>query len=146
MTIVKYSPLVRTASPVDRLASDIFGQSIGRLLGSDGFATAVPQVNITESASDFRIHLQVPGFDKKDLHLQLVDDTLTVRGEVTVEDNEQLQYTRREFEHAAFERSFVLPATADANAIAAEHVNGVLRITVPKREESKPKTREITIG
>ncbi|MBK7295303.1 MAG: Hsp20/alpha crystallin family protein [Flavobacteriales bacterium] len=90
--------------------------------------------------------MQAPGFDKKDLKLEMVDDTLTIRGEHTVEDeNKELRWTRREFSRTAFERSFVLPQSANAESIKAEYVNGVLQLTIPKSEEAKPKTRMISI-
>jgi len=148
MTLVKYkSAPVGTTSPVDRLASEIFGSNISRFFGSDGFLDHGPRVNIIESNDDFRLEMQVPGFDKKDLKLEMVDDTLTIRGEHTEENqNEEARWTRREFSRAAFERSFVMPQSVKADAIKADHVNGVLKVTIPKSEEAKPRTRTISIG
>ncbi|HQW42179.1 MAG TPA: Hsp20/alpha crystallin family protein [Flavobacteriales bacterium] len=147
MTLMKYKQApVTSASPVDRLASEIFGQHIGRFLGSDGWQDHAPRVNITENNEAFKLEMQAPGFDKKDLKLEMVDDTLTIRGEHTVEDeNKELRWTRREFSRTAFERSFVLPQSANAESIKAEYVNGVLQLTIPKSEEAKPKTRMISI-
>ena len=82
MTLVKYkSAPVSTASPVDRLASEIFGSNISRLFGSDGFMDHGPRVNIVENNDEFRLEMQAPGFDKKDLKIEMVDDTLSIRGE-----------------------------------------------------------------
>ncbi|MBK9765334.1 MAG: Hsp20/alpha crystallin family protein [Flavobacteriales bacterium] len=147
MALVKYNVPVTPASPVDRLASEIFGQSIGRFLGGDGYQEHAPRVNITERAEEFVVEMQAPGFDKKDLHVEMLDDTLTIRGERTEEGrtNEEERYTRREFTHNAFERSFVLPNTVNGEAIKADYSNGVLRLNVPKKEESKPKKRMISI-
>lgn len=147
MTLVKYSSPASAASPVDRLASEIFGQSLGRLFGSDGFMDHAPRVNIVESNDDFRVDVQAPGFDKKDLKVEMVDDLLTIRGEHTEEaaQNEEVRWTRREFSRSSFERSFTLPKSVQADAIKAEYVNGVLRLTIPKAEEAKPKTRTISI-
>ena len=121
MTLMKYKQApVTSASPVDRLASEIFGQHIGRFLGSDGWQDHAPRVNITENNEAFKLEMQAPGFDKKDLKLEMVDDTLTIRGEHTVEDeNKELRWTRREFSRTAFERSFVLPQSANAESIKA---------------------------
>ena len=138
----------RTASPVDRLASEIFGQSIGRFLGSDGYMEHAPRVNIMEGAEDYRVEVQAPGFDKKDLKIEMVDDTLTIRGEHTREqneNNEEKRWMRREFSRMSFERSFILPQSVQADSIRAEYVNGVLRLTIPKSEEAKPKLRSIEI-
>ena len=147
MTLVKYGSTPATvASPVDRLASEIFGQSIGRLFGSDGFMDHAPRVNIVETEDDFVVEMQVPGFDKKDLKVEMVDDRLTIRGEMTEENmNDETRWTRREFTRSAFERSFVLPQSANGDEIKADYANGVLHLTIPKREESKPKTRSISI-
>jgi HSP20 family protein len=147
MTLVKYkSAPVSTASPVDRLASEIFGPNISRFFGSDGFLDHSPRVNIIESNDDFRLAMQVPGFDKKDLKIEMVDDNLTIRGDLTEEQqNEETRWTRREFSRTAFERSFVMPQSVKADAIRADYVNGVLKLTIPKSEEAKPKTRTISI-
>ena len=147
MTLVKYNRVpVNTASPVDRLASEIFGSNIARLFGSDGLMDHGQRVNIVESPEEFRLEMQAPGFDKKDLKLEMVDDTLTIRGEHTEDErNEETRWTRREFNRTAFERSFVMPQSVKADAIKADYVNGVLKLTIPKAEEAKPKTRTIAI-
>ncbi|HNR55617.1 MAG TPA: Hsp20/alpha crystallin family protein [Flavobacteriales bacterium] len=147
MTLVKYSSPVAAASPVDRLASEIFGQSIGRLFGSDGLMDHAPRVNIVETKDDFRVEVQAPGFDKKDLKVEMVDDVLTIRGEHTEESTstEEVRWTRREFGRSSFERSFTLPKQVQAEGIKAEYVNGVLQLTIPKSEEAKPKMRTISI-
>lgn len=147
MAIVKYSNApVRNGSPVDRLASEIFGANISRLFGSDGLMDHGPRVNIVEGTDDYRLEMQAPGFDKKDLKLEMVNDTLTIRGEHTEDqEKEDTRWTRREFGRAAFERSFVLPQNVKADAIQADYVNGVLQVTIPKSEEAKPKSRTISI-
>lgn len=131
---------------MDRLAGEIFGSNISRFFGSDGFLDHGPRVNIVESNDDFRLEMQVPGFDKKDLKIEMVDDTLTIRGEHTEEQqNEDTRWTRREFSRTSFERSFVMPQSVKADAIKADYMNGVLKLTIPKSEEAKPKTRTISI-
>ncbi|MBK7287337.1 MAG: Hsp20/alpha crystallin family protein [Flavobacteriales bacterium] len=97
-----------------------------------------PRVNIVESNDDYRVEMQAPGFDKKDLKVEMLNDTLTIRGEHTEEEQgEDKRWTRREFARSAFERSFVLPQSVQADAIKAEYVNGVLQLTIPKSEEAK---------
>lgn len=146
MTLMKYRAPVSEASPVDRLASEIFGPNIARFFGHDGFTMANPKVNILDSEADYRIEMEVPGFDKKDLKVEMVEDTLTIRGEHSEEETKADQrYTRREFSRRSFERSFVLPQTANGEAIQADHVNGVLLLTIPKTTASTPKLRQIDI-
>ena len=66
MTLVKYkSAPVSTASPVDRLASEIFGSNIGRFFGSDGFLDHSPRVNIVENSDDFRLEMQAPASTRR---------------------------------------------------------------------------------
>ena len=148
MAVVKFqhTPALPSSS-VDNLAREIFGQHIGRFFGSDGFMENSPRVNIIEPTDDFKVEMQVPGFDKKDLGVEMVNDTLTIRGEHTLENrNEEVRWTRHEFSRSAFERSFVLPQSVKPDAINAEYVNGVLKLTIPKSEESKPKMRQISIS
>lgn len=143
---MKYRGPVDEASPVDRLASEIFGPNISRLLGGDGYGGHFPRVNIVERAKDYRLEMQAPGFDKKDLKVEMAGDTLTIRGEHTVEESrEDERYTRREFGRSAFERSFVLPNTANTEKIDAGYANGVLVLTIPKCGEGTPKSRRIGI-
>lgn len=146
MTLVRYKTPVNRSWPVDRLASEIFGSNIARFFGSDGYMDHSPRVNISERKDDFLLEIQVPGFDKNDLKIEVVDETLTIRGEHTVDDRkEDDRYTRREFSRSAFERRFALPQNVNATAIKADHTNGVLTLTIPKSEESEPKTRSINI-
>jgi HSP20 family protein len=146
MAITKYlEPTVET-SPVDRLASEIFGSNIARILGSDGYSEHIPRVNIMERKGEYRLEMQAPGFDKKDLKVEMRDDTLTIRGEHEHQaTNEDERFTRREFAHKSFERSFVLPNTANTEKIVADYKNGVLALSIPKLSEGKPSSRKIDI-
>lgn len=147
MTIMKYRSPAHVTTPVDRLASEIFGSHIGRFFGNDGFTDHAPRVNIQETKESFVVDVQVPGFGKDDLKVEVHGDTLTIRGEHTTDATaENTRWTRREFSRSRFERSFVLPKTVQADAIKAGHVNGVLTLTIPKSEDSKPKTHTVSIG
>ncbi|MFZ1688697.1 MAG: Hsp20/alpha crystallin family protein [Flavobacteriales bacterium] len=146
MTLVKYRTPASTASPVDRLASEIFGSDIARFFGHNGNSDFTPRVNIVEADEHFRVDVQAAGFDKKDLKVEMVDDTLTIAGEHTEEEHKgEVRWTRREFSRSAFQRSFVLPKTVKTESITADYVNGVLRLTIPKTEESKPKSHSISV-
>lgn len=134
------------AFPVDRLASDSFGSHVARLLGGDALAAHTPRVNITERHGEFRLEMEVPGFDKKDLKVEMVGDTLTIRGAHTAKEHtDEERYTRREFERASFARSFVLPTAAHTDKIDAEYANGVLTLTIPKVQEGTANARQISI-
>lgn len=146
MALMKYRGPVHSSHPVDRLANEIFGPNISRFFGTDGYTESPARVNIVERPKDYRLEVQAPGFDKKDLKVEMLEDTLTIRGEHTVDENkEEERYTRREFARSAFERSFVLPNSANVEKIDADYANGVLTLTIPKREETKPNLRKIDI-
>ncbi len=145
MTIMKYRSPAHVTTPVDRLASEIFGPGFARFFG-EGPSVPAPRVNIVENDDAFRLDVEVPGFTKDDLTAEVNGDTLTIRGEQATESgSEDTRWTRREFSHSSFERSFVLPKTVQADAIKADHVNGVLQLTIPKSEAAKPKSRTISI-
>jgi len=103
--------------------------------------TTLPSVNIKESVDDFEVELAAPGFEKKDFNIELNHDLLTISSEKKVENEtkEGQQFARREFSYQSFSRSFTLPNTADSEKIKAKYENGILKVSIPKREEAKPK-------
>jgi len=107
--------------------------------------TTLPSVNIKESPDAFEVDVAAPGFEKNDFKLELIHDTLTISSEKKVENEtkEGEQFTKREFSYQSFSRSFTLPSVADGERIAANYENGLLHISIPKREEAKPKPSRI---
>ena len=103
--------------------------------------TTLPAVNIKEDDNAFTVEVAVPGMEKKDFHIDLEDNILTISSEKTVEDKEvKDNYTRKEYSYQSFKRSFTLPKNVvDSDKIAAQYINGELIIAIPKREEAKPK-------
>ena len=103
--------------------------------------TSLPAVNIKEDDNSFTVEVAVPGMEKKDFHIDLEDNILTISSEKTVEDKEEKDnYTRKEYSYQSFKRSFTLPKNVvDSDKIAAQYKNGELIIAIPKREEAKPK-------
>lgn len=107
-----------------------------------------PKVNIKETTDAFILEMAVPGFNKSDFVIDLENETLSISTEIKTEESETKDdYTRKEFGYASFKRSFILPDTVDGDKIEAAYTDGILSITIPKREEAKPKpARKITIG
>ena len=103
--------------------------------------TTLPATNIKETKDDFIVTMAVPGMSKKDFKIDLTDNILTISSEKkdqkkTEEDN----FTRREYSYQSFNRSFTLPKdVVNDEKISAKYENGELLITIPKREEAKPK-------
>ena len=113
------------------------------------YGSSLPAVNIKEDDDHFQVEVAVPGLSKDDFKVELENDVLTISSEkeVTNESNEE-NYKRREFSYAAFKRSFSLPENkVDGDKVKARYTDGVLYVTLPKKEEAKPKpVRTIKIG
>ena len=111
--------------------------------------TTLPAVNIKETDDEFLIEMAAPGMSKKDFSIKLEDNIMTISSERKMEKEDQSDnYKRREFSYQSFQRSFGIDETlVNGDAIAARYLDGILYITLPKREEMKPKPpREISIA
>jgi HSP20 family protein len=103
--------------------------------------TTIPMVNIRESSDNFDVEVAAPGMEKKDFKIQLDNNLLTISShKENSEESEHDGYNRREFSYQSFQRSFILPKdVVDQDGIAASYENGLLRLTIPKKEEAKQK-------
>ena len=103
--------------------------------------TTLPSVNIKENSDEFKVEVAAPGFEKGDFKLELDHDLLTISSEKQIENEtkEDERYSKREFSYQSFTRSFTLPHSADSERIDANYDNGILFVSIPKKEESKPK-------
>ena len=110
----------------------------------DSNGSWAPLVDIFEKGDDMVISAELPGVAKEDIDVQVESNTLTLRGERKRKTEQADGETyRMERVYGSFVRSFRLPKTVDATRIAASFNNGVLTITLPKAEESKPKKIDI---
>lgn len=121
-----------------------FGPSIldfdGGLLGPDN-SLVIPEANIIENGKDYQIELAAPGLDRKDFKVEVQDGVLSISAEKEEETKENRKnFRRREFSYNSFCRSFMLPDNLVTDKIDAKYENGVLRLTLPKKEVtiSKP--------
>jgi HSP20 family protein len=103
--------------------------------------TTLPSVNIKDNADAFTVEVAAPGFEKGDFKIELNRNVLTVSSEKEVknETKEGEVFTKREFSYQSFSRSFTLPQIADGDRIEANYSSGILTVSIPKREEAKPK-------
>lgn len=109
---------------------------------------APPLANINETNKEYQLDLSVPGMKRDDFKVDVDNGIITVSSEKEEEKNEEdKNYSRREFSYSKFSRSFSLPENADENNINAKYDNGILKVTIPKVQESisKPK-KEIKVG
>ena len=145
MTLVKVNnPIAKT---FDGILNDIFNEmpALGRNLREETFG--FPPANITEVTDAYQIEVAAPGLEKTDFNLKLDGDLLTISAEKKQETKEENAKTiRREFSYKAFKRSFTLDEKINAANIAAKYENGVLQVTLPKKEEVKAVAKEITIA
>jgi HSP20 family protein len=114
-------------------------------------SSTLPAVNIQETSDAFLIEVAAPGMKREQFNVQFENFVLTISAETKDEEpekNESNPFTRREFNYASFERSFALPENKiDAEKIEAKYADGILHITVPKKEEAKIKpARQISIS
>ena len=111
----------------------------------------LPAVNVRETNDDFRIEVAAPGMKRDDFRVELDNQVLTISSHM--EDNKEEtdkngRYTRKEFSYQSFQRSFSLPESkVEGGKISAKYTDGILHVTVPKREEAKVKpARQITVS
>ena len=110
-------------------------------------ASFVPPVDIYEDDQKIMLKLEVPGMKLEDFDVQIENNTLTIRGERKFEKEEKEEnFHRIERRYGSFFRSFALPNTVDPSKVDANYDAGVLRISLKKREEAKPKQIKVHVG
>jgi HSP20 family protein len=132
------------------LLSDFFNTEkfFGNRWFEKEFNDSLPAVNIKENGKQFDIEFAAPGFKKADFKINVEENILTVSAEKEEETKEEKDhFTRREFSYNSFSRSFSLPQIVNADKIDAKYNDGILKLSVPKKEETKiqPK-KQITVG
>jgi len=137
MSIVKRNNMLFPALMNDIFKPDWFG-------GMESMNATFPAVNIRENETNFELELAIPGFKKEDFNIEINENVLTISSEAKSEDaaNEN-NYTRREFSFSSFKRAFTLPETIDEAKIKANYEDGILRMSLPKREEALPKPKRL---
>ena len=144
------SPLEGVAVLQNRLNSifNDFANATGELQNESLSAgNFIPPVDIYEDANRLVLKLEVPGIPQEDLQINLENHTLTVKGERKfVNDEKEENFHRIERRYGNFVRSFTLPSTIETESAQANYENGVLAITLPKKEAAKPKQVKIQIG
>jgi HSP20 family protein len=141
-------PVIRRKAIFPSLVDEFFGKDLVPGWFDTETGITEPSVNIVEGKSEFRIEVAAPGLEKDDFRINLQNNVLTISSEKeSSKEEKEEKFMRREFSYSQFRRSFSLPDTADAGNIVANHKNGVLLITIPKKDEAKEKpAREIAIS
>lgn len=137
MSLVRRSNLFPSSFFDDFLTRDLFDWS-----GWTKEHNSVPRVNIRETDNDFQVELAAPGLNRDHFQVTLENDMLTIHAEQKEEnlENDQNQnYSRREFAYYSFKRSFYLPNSVETDKIKAKYENGILYLQIPKKEEARKK-------
>jgi len=109
--------------------------------------TCTPPVDIYETDHNLVMKAELPGVDPREVEVRVEDNTLYLKGQRKLEEEvRQENYHRIERTYGTFTRSFALPGSINADKVVAEYKDGVLTLTMPKREEAKPKTIKIHAG
>src|SRR5580765_2481140 len=146
MSIVRYDPF-RDLRTLQEEVNRLFTGNIGRNFDEEGIARGAwnPSVDIYENKDHIVLEAELPGMKREDFELSVENNVITLRGERQFEKKEDSDnYHRVERSYGSFTRSFTLPQTVSAEGATAEYRNGVLRVTLPKREEAK--SRRIEVG
>ena len=144
MTLLKYSPFADVDDmPGFRQMQD----TLARFLNEPSSRPWTPAVDILETENELVLKMDVPEVELKDVDIRLENQTLTVKGERKFEKREDSKaYHRIERSYGTFARTFNLPDTVDTENVRADYKNGVLNITLPKKEVAKPRTIKVEIS
>jgi HSP20 family protein len=148
MAMMRFDPfrdLAILQDRMNRLFNDTYGSRREEDLMSRG--TWTPPVDIYEVEGGLVIKAELPGLQREDIDVNIENNTLTIRGERKLDNAiKQESFHRVERAYGSFSRSFSLPNTVDPAKVGAEFKNGVLAVTLPVREEAKPRTISIDVA
>lgn len=146
MSIVRYDPF-RDLRTLQEEVNRLFSTNLTRGFGEEGIGRGawVPSVDIFENKDQIVLEAELPGMKREDFELTVENNVITLRGERRFEKQDDTDnYHRVERSYGSFTRSFTLPHSVSAEGANAEYTNGVLRVTLPKREEAKSRRIEIS--
>ena len=146
MSIVRYDPF-RDLRTLQEEVNRLFSTNLTRAFGDEGIGRGAwsPSVDIYENKDQIVLEAELPGMKQEEFDLSIENNVITLRGERRFEKTDDSDnYHRVERSYGAFTRSFTLPQTVSGEGATAEYSNGVLRVTLPKREEAKPRRIEVS--
>src|SRR5689334_7128671 len=148
MTVLtRWDPFRESVTVQDRmnqLFRDSYPEGREEALTTTTFA---PPVDVYEDEHNVTLKIEVPGIDEKDIDVRIENNTLTVHGERKFEKEEKEEnYRRVERQYGSFTRTFTLPTTVDAEKVTAQYDKGVLKVSLAKKAEAKPKQIKVSVG
>jgi HSP20 family protein len=149
MTVLtRWEPFREFATLQDRI-NRVFRDSYSGPGQDESLTTSsfAPAVDVYEDEHKVALKIEVPGIEEKDIDVRVENNTLTVHGERKIEKEEKEEnYRRVERQYGSFTRTFTLPQTVDSENVTANYDKGVLKITLPKKAEAKPKQIKVNVG
>jgi HSP20 family protein len=149
MTVLtRWEPFREFATLQDRM-NRLFRDSFNDVGRDESLSTSTfsPAVDVYEDEHKVTLKIEVPGIDEKDIDVRVENNTLTVQGERKIEREEKEEnYRRVERQYGAFTRTFTLPQTVETENVSADYDKGVLKISLPKKAEAKPKQIKVNIN
>jgi HSP20 family protein len=135
------------ATTLQEQINRIFGEGAGHTGMESNLTPWAPAVDIYETENELVVKADLPDVNPQNLDIRVENNILTIRGERKFENkvNED-NYLRIERAYGSFSRSFSLANSVKTDAIKADYQNGVLTLSLPKREEAKPKQIKVTVG
>jgi HSP20 family protein len=145
-TIARWDPLRGVTTLQDQI-NRLFNDAFEKTDDHSNLSTWAPAVDIYETEQELVVKTDLPDIDPKDLDIRVENNLLTIRGERKFEKKvSEENYLRVERSFGSFARSFTLANTVNPDAIKAEYQNGVLTLSIPKREEAKPKQIKVNVN
>jgi len=148
MTLTKWDPFRDLVSLQDRM-NRLFDESVRNVKpGDEALSSAIwsPAVDIYETDDEVVVKAELPEVNQKDIDIQIENNTITLRGERKFnKETKKENFHRIERAYGSFSRSFTLPGTIDQERIRADYKDGILKISMPKREETKPKQIKVAV-
>ena len=150
MAIVRWRPMrdmMNVQDEMNRLFDRFFGKELWDEDEQLSQMNWFPVVDIKENKDEFAVFAELPGMKKEDVHITFSDGKLVIEGERKKEQEEkEANYHRVERSYGKFCRTFQLPSGIQANKIAADFKDGILKVKLPKSEEVKPKEIEVKVS
>jgi len=149
--LTRWEPFREFSTMQDRMnrMNRLFRESYSPEVPEEALTTTnfAPPVDIYEDEHTITLKLDVPGIEEKDIDVRIEGNTLTVHGERKIEKEEKEEnYRRVERQYGSFTRSFTLPSSVDTGQVNAHYDNGVLKISLAKKAEAKPKQIKVNVG
>ena len=139
--LIKWSPFLEPFEDMDKMFQDFFPTVQNRSSMQSGY---VPAIDMYEDKDSIIVETQLAGIDPEKVEISIENDVLTVRGESEKKSEvEEKNYYRKEIRRGSFYRSIPLPTHVIGDNASAIAESGVLKISIPKAQESKPKTIKI---